>query len=645
MTRHSLRPSLESLEAREVPATFAGPKFTLVEAEQIAAVPAGGTVTATFAGGRLTITGDAADNTLLIGQMDDGRLVLSANGSGTVIRLNGGPADGTVTLPAPVTGGVTVNLGDGADQLIVDTVTLPGSLAINGGNGEAGGPAGNTVYLRDVHVGGNLGITNLAGADSTFIWGTTTVNGALTIRNGDGGSNIWGDRTTDLRVGGTFSIVDGAGFDKVDLWAGVNVALGGLVVNTGTDTDGSYLRIHPFGNFTVNGSIRVTNGPGADFTDFGGQNLVVRGAVAIHNGDGGSSNTLLARDTLYAGQVSITNGAGNDSNQLFCYDKEAFGGNVTFVNGPGDSDNYIGGNNALGIIGSVRILNGTGRDLNTIGSGDCRIGGSVVIRDGDGGSDNSISGDFNLLVQGATRITAGAGFDQVHLGDNRVAPTNPAVDLGPVSMNLGNGGSDTEVSGGRLNVHGSLNITAGDGSDAVLVTTKLANGKVAGNLFVDLGRGDNQVVAINAATGQVLTIGGALGVSTDDPVGQSWTDLRGLDVHGWTEFWTGDGSDGVLVTGSTFRGAFDMSTEGGNDVVYLEWAGGSTNFRGPAWFDTGDGSDHVWVLGGPGGGWLEFNGKTTFDGSGGTGDVMTVADAGDLFFHSQPTVTGFETAP
>jgi hypothetical protein len=66
------------------------------------------------------------------------------------------------------------------------------------------------------------------------------------------------------------------------------------------------------------------------------------------------------------------------------------------------------------------------------------------------------------------------------------------------------------------------------------------------------------------------------------------------------------------------------------------------NFRGPAWFDTGDGSDHVWVLSG-GGGWLEFNGQTTFDGSGGTGDVMTVADAGDLFFHSQPTVTGFET--
>jgi hypothetical protein len=33
MTRHSLRPSLETLEAREVPATIAGPRFTLIEAE------------------------------------------------------------------------------------------------------------------------------------------------------------------------------------------------------------------------------------------------------------------------------------------------------------------------------------------------------------------------------------------------------------------------------------------------------------------------------------------------------------------------------------------------------------------------------------------------------------------------------------
>src|SRR4029079_17474233 len=203
----------------------------------------------------------------------------------------------------------------------------------------------------DVRVGGNLGITNLAGLDNTFFWGTVAVRGNLSIRNGPGGSNLTGDQTTDLHVGGVFSVADGAGFDKVDLWGAVNVVVGGLAVNTGTDFDGSYTRVHPFGDLAVTGSIRVTNGPGSDFTDFGGQNLAVRGAVAITNGAGGSSNTLLAWDALYAGRVSITNGAGNDYNQLFCYDRAAVGGDVTVVNGPGDSDNHVGGNTALGIVG------------------------------------------------------------------------------------------------------------------------------------------------------------------------------------------------------------------------------------------------------------------------------------------------------
>jgi hypothetical protein len=168
---------------------------------------------------------------------------------------------------------------------------------------------------------------------------------------------------------------------------------------------------------------------------------------------------------------------------------------------------------------------------------------------------------------------------------------------------------------------------------------------VAGNLFVDLGTGDGQLASVQAAPGQVLTVGGALGVSTEDPTGQSWTDLRGVDVHAWTDIWTGDGSDGVLVTGSTFRGAFDVSTEGGNDVVYLEWAGGSTTFRGSSWIDTGAGSDQVYGLGAGPGGWLEFVGKATFDGGGGTGDLLSMADNGNLFYHHPLAVTGFETAP
>src|SRR5262249_31126109 len=145
-TRHSIRPSLENLESRETPA---------------------GTVTATFAAGRVTVTGDAADNTLLVTLGFDDRLTISGDGSGTAIRLNGGPALDEVTLPAPITGAVTISLGDGKDQVTIDTVDLPGSLTINGGNGAIGGADGNTINLQGgVLVGGNLTITNLVGADT-----------------------------------------------------------------------------------------------------------------------------------------------------------------------------------------------------------------------------------------------------------------------------------------------------------------------------------------------------------------------------------------------------------------------------------------------------------------------------------------------
>jgi hypothetical protein len=148
-------------------------------------------VTATFAAGLLTLAGDAADNVLLVTQAPDGRLSLSCNGSGTLVRLNGGPAAPAVTLPAPVAGPVTVALGDGADELPLDGVELPGSLSVNGGNGAADGPADNTVRLRDVRVGGSLGVTNLGGA-ATNLWGSVAVRGGLTVRNGPGGGKVRG---------------------------------------------------------------------------------------------------------------------------------------------------------------------------------------------------------------------------------------------------------------------------------------------------------------------------------------------------------------------------------------------------------------------------------------------------------------------
>src|SRR4051812_21218285 len=110
-TRRPVRLALDPLETRDTPA---------------------GTVTATFAGGRLTLTGDAADNAVTINQLADGRLALAGN-LGTEIRLNGAPPVPSVTLPAPLTGALTAAWGAGRDQLTLSGVALPASLSVNGG--------------------------------------------------------------------------------------------------------------------------------------------------------------------------------------------------------------------------------------------------------------------------------------------------------------------------------------------------------------------------------------------------------------------------------------------------------------------------------------------------------------------------------
>src|SRR5262245_27119061 len=250
--RHTLRPSLEALEVRDTPA---------------------GTVAATFAGGRMTLSGDAASNAVAITQRPDGRLVIS--GEGTQFQLNGGPAEGTITLPARVSGGVAINLADGADVVLFDGVDLPGGLTINGGNGSADGVTGNVARLKNVRVRGGLTITNLAGVDITELWGAVEVGGGLAVRNGSGGSELRGDETTDLRVGGLFSVTGGTGFDKVDLWQAAAVAVGGLAFNSGPDADGGYFRINPAGDLTVAGGVQVTNGGGEDRTQLGGQNIAI----------------------------------------------------------------------------------------------------------------------------------------------------------------------------------------------------------------------------------------------------------------------------------------------------------------------------------------------------------------------------------
>ena len=636
--RHSIRPSLENLESRDTPA---------------------GTVNATFANGRLTITGDAADNTLLVKLRWDDCLTISDDGSGTAIRLNGGAALDEVTLPAPLTGAVTINLGNGKDQVTIDTVDLPGSLTINGGNGAIGGAAGNTVNLKDVLVGGNLNITNLAGSDAIHLSGIISVGGVMTIRNGPGGSLLSvEENTVDLHVGGLFSVSGGAGFDEVAMRDSLSVSVGGIAFNSGPDAAGSKYHIHALNDLTVAGSVRMTNGAGDDDNYLGaGGNLAIGGSTVIQNGDGKSFNTLLSWHTLSAGQVTITNGVGWHDNTIHSYDKTVIRGGVTFANGAGERTfNTIQGNGLLSVGGNISFVNGPGIHNNGIGGGDTHVVGSITVRNGNGDSDTVVTADSLLFIGGPTRVTSGDGEDLVYIGPGRnEGDPIPVADIGSVTVNNGDGGSETAIAASRLTVRGSVNVRAGNGTDNVGVASQKDIGSVAGNVFIDIGPGEpppddgnpapEQLVVVAAANDGVLTIGGALGIWTDDSDAPTTIGLGNVNVRSWTDIVTGDGTDQLMITASTFGGEFDLDTGGAQDLVQIEPNGGVTYFRGPVWVNMGAGDDAIALGGDPdnGGGQVVFAADTTWNGGAGW-DLLYGRNFGAIFYGPEPDVIGYEAA-
>src|SRR5687767_6284112 len=110
--RRSATPSIEILESRVAPA---------------------GLVTATFAGGILTLTGDNLDNTVTFQPV--GQSVFQLIGSnGTTIALNGAAAAAIAVLDGDVTS-LKAQMGLGNDFLAFQLVEVTGSVSVDGGAG------------------------------------------------------------------------------------------------------------------------------------------------------------------------------------------------------------------------------------------------------------------------------------------------------------------------------------------------------------------------------------------------------------------------------------------------------------------------------------------------------------------------------
>jgi hypothetical protein len=366
---HSVRPHVDRLEARDVPA-------------------ANLTVTFSPVSHTLSIVGDANDNDVTVtgDPLDQTHFILSSSNS----TINGEPPlyssptgvknlvfkmlDGndTVTfdptVPIFVQGSVSIDGGTGVNSVKATHLTLGKSLSVTNAPQTI---AANLIILIDFSAGGSVLVKNADGNSYTQISrdaaGVSTIKGGITITNGTGLDSFV---LIDTNVDGSVTINDGHGDSSgvagsVDIYnlyntvfrsiIGGNVTVSYLDGNSyfhdglwDTEVLGNVTLNHGPGAFTtyidgyatnlpvlIHGNLTIT-GAGANTVLFGsiskGSGLIVGKKFTLKSG-GGAAETLAFKNVQVGGDTSITLGNGGNTITI---DDSIFGGRFTLVSGIGN---------------------------------------------------------------------------------------------------------------------------------------------------------------------------------------------------------------------------------------------------------------------------------------------------------------------
>ncbi|MGB8169730.1 MAG: hypothetical protein WCF18_19670 [Chthoniobacteraceae bacterium] len=357
---------------------------------------------AKFAGGTLTVTGDAATNVVklqgagasvevfdgmtslgifagvknIVAKLDGGTTAtanfLGGGIAGSVTVVENGPSSFTIGASSAIGGALAVT-GDGLAQTfsVGDNVTVGKALTFAGGLGADSFTIGNNVS-----IGGNA---TFSGAESGIfnVTNVTTISGSLAFKNA----------ATPLAV-----MISTAGA------AGLNVT-GKVSYAGGLSDDNLFLG----GTFSA----------GATFADLKG-----------NNGFG------LAAGSIVHGSISMTTGAGNDSIniQSGTVDKD-----VTLKLGSGNNAFRYGIAGSVTISGNLSFTGGAGDDLWQSFGGGMTLGKNLTLQFGDG---------MNTATAGVTvggtkvSITTGSGTDSISI-DGSALNAAVVVSLGAGTDSLG----------------------------------------------------------------------------------------------------------------------------------------------------------------------------------------------------------------
>jgi hypothetical protein len=575
------------------------------------------------------VSGSDGDEVVTVSRNVDNTVLLTP-GAGVTLRIGGQDFTTPQTLQQNVTG-LAANLGDGDDTLTLAGISFIRSVSVNLGKGV------NELVLQDTRITGSLTVNGTTGDDTITLGNVTpgqgigvTVLGSTSIQLGDGDNAIRTDPAlnTDLTAATftNFQYIGGRGSDSVHLAAG-NLSILKSIAFTGS-TGANALELGDAGQkIVVGGAVTVSGSGTSDAFRLAGANVTLDSLSMSFQGTDTNTFESTAGDLSVLKGVKWSSGSGQDGFDLGGTTAR-IGKTLSVALGKGTGVVDIHPAALFSVVGAVTLSGGAAlpdlgpSSLGIASAGDVMLGSTLNISGGKGYGAAKAQAAGDLFVgKAVTMKLAGAGVLSLHglqtLVVNGAVTMTAVVD--PVSEVRIDNGAD-----GSATIHGTITTNG--------PTTIRGAGTIDGTVLINR----SAVTTVAGSAAGLLHIKGLLTLGNATPIAgllTSSTTLTSLFVDGVANVGRGQTTskapldDTVVVTGSIFAGTFTVGTGDGDDAILVD-AGGSgpeSQFFGNVILAGGAGTDTITVGHDSADSQINFLAGVTFDGGTGT-DTLTLGD-------------------
>ena len=564
----------------------------------------------------------------------------------TINMLDGSSSDLDVTLDSALAGNLGVHLGNGNRALNLDGAdnSIGGNLDVTGGDGDqtvevavnnnlvVGGHAsfdlgaGSDVVDEDgndISITGNL---DFAGVNFFENNGTMTVGGDVTVDSTAVTEATIFDDDEIMTIGGNFTYLGGDGRDEVTMNGIGGTSIGGsALINVGDNTVGGTQHI-------------LFNVP---------MSSVAGGLTVISTSSANQDSFTASPGASFGGDINIDLGGGPN----YALIVGVFGGSSVVYSGGSGVDHVTFG--TTGVPADVFITLGGGDDTFTLQAGASISPTTLFVDFGDNAdtfNNNYGPFDFNAVLLGLD------GFDHVYDSVTDSLTSTQVSDSGPVTVDNNGAGGSVQFGTNLLGPVTDLTISLVDGSSQLDVDL---DNPLAGNLTVDLGNGtrdfnltgtSNSIggnLSVTAGSGSQtvevavnndLSVGGALSLSLGADGDIVDEDGNNINVAGHATFVSVNQflNDGTMAIGGNL--SFTSSSSTDTDSFSTTAA---SSVGGDIDIDLGDGTNNANIIGILGGSNVTYNGGSgvddvTFGTTGNPADVVINLGSGNDTFTLLP---------